>query len=168
MSRERHSWIFPAVLGAGLIAGLRSFSAPAAVSAALAEQDVLAARLTPTLQVLAAGEMLADKLPIMPARTTPLALSGRVLTGAISGAALADAAGRSWITGALLAGAAAIASSYAALALRSELGQRLAVPDPLVALLEDAVVIVAGRTLAMRAAQQIATDRGEWIWAGHG
>lgn len=167
MSHEQHPWIFPAVLGAGLIAGLRSFSAPAAVSVALAERYVLAAQLTPTLQVLAVGEMLADKLPIMPARTAPPALAGRAMTGALSGAALADAAGRSRITGALLAGAVAIASSYAALALRSALGQRLAVPDPLIALVEDAVVIVAGRTLAKSVAQQLAASRGErhgwWI-----
>jgi uncharacterized membrane protein len=162
MSRERHLRIFPAVLGAGLIAGLRSFSAPAAVSAALAARYALAARLTPALQALAAGEMLADKLPVMPARTTPPALAGRALTGAVSGAALANAAGRNRISGALLAGAAAIASSYAALALRSALGQRLAVPDPLIALVEDAIVIVAGRTLALRTAQQLAAGQVEW------
>jgi uncharacterized membrane protein len=168
MSRERNSWIFPAVLGAGLIAGLRSFAAPAAVSAALAERYVLAARLAPALQALAAGEVLADKLPVMPARTTPPALLGRALTGAMSGAALANAGGRSRITGALLAGAAAIASSYAALALRSALGQRLALPDPLVALVEDAIVIVAGRTLATRTKQHFASGRVEPRWTGHG
>lgn len=155
MNHEQNPWIFPSVLGAGLIAGLRSFSAPAAVSGALAEHYALAARLTPALQALAVGEMLADKLPIMPARTTPPALAGRALSGALSGAVLADAAGHSRISGALLAGTAAIASSYAALAVRSALGQRLALPDPLVALVEDAVVIIAGRTLARRVAQQL-------------
>jgi uncharacterized membrane protein len=149
------------VLGTGLLAGLRSFSAPSAVSAALAERYDLAAQLVPIMQVLAVGEMLADKLPVMPARTTPPALVGRALTGAISGAALAAAAGYSRSAGALLAGTAAIASSYAALALRSAIGRRLAVPDPLVALVEDALVIVAGRALAKRTAQQFAAGRGE-------
>jgi uncharacterized membrane protein len=167
MSHEQYPWIFPAVLCTGLIAGLRSFSAPAAVSLALAERYPRAAQLAPALQMLAAGEMLADKLPGMPARTTPPVLAGRALTGAISGAALADAAGRSRITGALLAGTVAIASSYAALALRSMLVQRLAVPDPLVALVEDAVVIVAGRTLATHVAQQLAVVRVERRWGAY-
>ena len=153
MNHKHHqSTIVSAALGAGVIAGLRSFSAPAAVSTALTEQYGLAERLKPALLALAAGEMLADKLPFMPARTAPVALAGRVLTGAMSGAALATAAGRNRITGALLAGAAAVVSSYAALALRSALSERLAVPDPLVALIEDAIVVVAGRTLAMHTA----------------
>ncbi len=147
MSTESRVTFLPAVLCAGLIAGLRSMSAPAAVSAALSHEHALAARAAPALRALAAGEMLADKLPFMPVRTAPVALAGRVLLGALSGAALAAAYRRSLLVGALLAGATAIPSSYAGLALRSAAVQRLGLPDPLVALLEDALVVAAGHAL---------------------
>lgn len=137
----------PAVLGAGLIAGLRSLSAPAAVSAALTEEFALAEHVAPALRVLAAGEMLVDKLPFMPARTAPPILAGRVLLGALAGAAVAIAYRRNLLVGALLAGAAAALSSFAGLALRTTATQRLGVPDPLVALVEDAMVVAAGRAL---------------------
>lgn len=150
MNTESQTTFLPAVVGAGLIAGLRSLSAPAAVSAALAEEYALAAQVAPALRVLAAGELVADKLPFMPARTAPVALAGRVLLGALAGAALAAAYRRSLLLGALIAGAAAIPSSYAGLALRSAAVERLGLPDPLVALVEDAVVVAAGRALRAR------------------
>lgn len=147
MNTKRQATFLPAVLGAGLIAGLRSLSAPAAVSTALTEQHALAAQLAPALRVLAGGEMLIDKMPFMPARTAPVALAGRVLLGALAGMALAAAYRRSLLAGALLAGGTAILSSYAGLALRSTATQRLGIPDPLVALAEDAIVVAAGRAL---------------------
>jgi uncharacterized membrane protein len=137
----------PSVLVAGLIAGLRSFSAPAAVSAALTDEYDLAAQTAPALRALALGEMVADKLPFMPPRTAPLVLAGRVALGAGSGAALAIAHRRSPLLGALLAGLAAVVSSYAGLALRTSAARRLGAPDPLVALAEDAVVVAAARSL---------------------
>lgn len=147
MNMDMQRGYLPAVLGAGLIAGLRSLSAPAAVSAALTDEFAIAAEVTPALRALAAGEMLADKLPFMPSRTAPLPLAGRALFGALAGMALAAAYRRNLLAGALLAGGAAIASSYAGLALRSSASRRLGVPDQLVALVEDAVVVAAGRAL---------------------
>lgn len=147
MNTDLQATFLPAVLCAGLIAGLRSMSAPAAVSAALADEYALAARAAPALRALAAGEMVADKLPFMPARTSPVALAGRVSLGAIAGAAVAVACGRSPLLGALLAGAAAIPSSYAGMALRTAAVERLGLPDTIVALAEDAAVVAAGRAL---------------------
>lgn len=147
MNTQRQETFFPAVLGAGLIAGLRSVSAPAAVSNALTEEYALAAQLAPALRLLAAGEMLADKLPLMPKRTAPLPLFGRALLGAVAGAAVAFAYRRHLLVGALLAGGAAILSSYLGLALRSSAAKRLGLPDLLVALTEDALVVAAGRAL---------------------
>jgi uncharacterized membrane protein len=147
MSAKPRKAFLLAVSGVGLIAGLRSVSAPAAVSAALSGENVFAARLAPILRLLALGEMVADKLPFMPPRTAPFVLAGRALLGAGAGAALAAARRRSWLAGALLAGLAAVASSYAGLALRSAAAERLGLPDQLVALAEDAVVVTAGRAL---------------------
>lgn len=148
MDTKRQETFLPAVLGAGLIAGLRSVSAPAAVSAALTEEFALAAQLAPVLRVMAGGEMLIDKMPFMPARTAPVALAGRALLGAVAGVALAAAYRRSLLAGALLAGGTAILSSYIGLALRSSAVERLGLPDPLVALAEDALVVAAGRALS--------------------
>ncbi len=147
METWRQETFYPAVLAAGLLAGLRSLSAPAAVSSALATRAELAARAAPALRLLAAGEMVADKLPFMPDRTSPPILAGRALIGAAAGVVVASAYGRSRALGAVLAAAAAVAGSFGGLALRRTLGERLGLPDPLVALAEDAAVIGVGRAL---------------------
>jgi uncharacterized membrane protein len=78
-------------LGIGVIAGLRSMTAPAVVSwaatrnwirpssnslAFLSKQAVAS-----VLSVLAVGELVVDKLPGTPNRTQPFALAVRALTG---------------------------------------------------------------------------------------
>jgi len=148
MEPDRQETFYLAALGAGTIAGLRSLSAPAAVSAALAERAPLAAQAAPVLQLLAAGETLADKLPFMPDRTSTPVLAGRVLIGAAAGAAVAAAYGRNLLVGAAVAAAAAAVSSYVGLGVRRFATDRLGLPDTLVALAEDAAVVTAGRALA--------------------
>src|SRR5947209_7459321 len=104
------SWYIAAFF-IGIIAGLRSMVAPAAVSWAarlgwlhlentwLAFMGFSAAPYI--WSVLAIGELIADKLPSTPSRKALLGFSGRILTGALSGAALGlggRAAGGSWIS----------------------------------------------------------------------
>src|SRR5260370_8374971 len=82
----------------GVIAGLRSMTAPAVVSWAAhlgwlhLENTPLAflgSRYVPCiLSVLAIGELIADKLPKTPSRKTPGPFAARILTGALSGAPL--------------------------------------------------------------------------------
>src|SRR5215471_893137 len=86
------------VFGIGLIAGLRSMTAPAAVSwgARLkwigldhSSLSFLASSVAAyALAVFAIGELIADKLPMTPSRTKPPSLIFRLLTGGLSGAAL--------------------------------------------------------------------------------
>jgi len=88
----------------GIVAGLRSMTAPAAVSwaAHLHRLDLRDSRLAwlgsaiavYTISVLGLGELIADKLPFVPNRTTPLPMVFRVLSGAICGAALCLSANR--------------------------------------------------------------------------
>src|SRR6185436_9479425 len=97
----------------GVIAGLRSMTAPAAVSWAarlgwLHLENTWLAFLgfafTPyILTVLAIGELINDKLPKTPSRKTPGPFSARVVTGALSGAALGATSGS--LAGGLVAGA---------------------------------------------------------------
>ena len=91
----------------GVIAGLRSLTAPAAVSWAarlgwLHLENTWLAFLgfaaTPyIISVLAIGELIADKLPNTPSRKAPPGFIARIVTGALSGAALG--AGGSWVIG---------------------------------------------------------------------
>ena len=133
----------PALLGLAL-GGRRRLRQPAeALGSALVRRALVAA---------AAGEMVADKMPGMPARTAPPVLAGRIASGVLVGAAVA-AAQRSPLVPSAVAGAAgAVAASYAMLAVRRAAGERLGVPDATVAVAEDAMTLSLGHALAERAA----------------
>lgn len=152
---------YGASLGVGALAGLRSASGLAAVSSALAGSPVagaasgalaLAARFGALLRVAAVGELLLDKLPFMPNRTSPIALAGRVLLGAIAGGLAAQSGGANWLIGGVIGGAAAIAATFAGFHLRRLAVTALRIPDPLVALVEDALVVGGASALTRRIA----------------
>lgn len=143
----------------GLLAGMRSATAPATLSAALAHGDAphrddplvaLAIRLRPLLMVFAAAELAADKLPSVPNRTSPPALVGRVTLGAASGALAARAYGGSVVVAALLAGAAAFAATFASFQMRRLTSERGGLSSTAAGLLEDAAVLAAASALARR------------------
>jgi uncharacterized membrane protein len=96
--------------------------------------------VTKALKLLAAGELVADKLPFIPARTQAGPLAARAVTGGISGAAICSATKRPWWVGALLGGSAAIGASFGAYKLRKFLTEEKKLPNTLVGVLEDAVV----------------------------
>ena len=91
--------------------------------------------------VLALGELVADKLPVVPARIQPGPLAARFAFGALCASALAVAAGASWIVPALIGGIAAVVAAYAGYWLRRSITSR-GVKDLAVALLEDATAIL--------------------------
>ncbi len=106
----------------------------------------LASRWVSSALVLAAvGEMVADKLPFLPNRIDPLPLLGRAQWGGFAGAAAFAEAERSALVGAAIAGVAAVASAFAWFNVRRMATQTLGLPDPVVALAEDAVVLALGR-----------------------
>src|ERR1700722_17736131 len=96
----------------GVIAGLRSMTAPAAVSWAarlgwLHLENTWLAFLgfaaTPyIISVLAIGELIADKLPKTPSRKSPPGFITRIVTGGLCGAAFGEASHS--LIGGLLAG----------------------------------------------------------------
>jgi uncharacterized membrane protein len=139
----------------GLIAGMRTLTAPALVSdrftrnggEALAETPLccIGSREVDTLlKVLAIGELIADKTPWIPDRTTPPALIGRTLSGAFAGATLSAAEGERAEVGAVLGGIGAIASTYGMYHLRRRLKEQTNLPEPLLGLMEDLVAVGAG------------------------
>jgi uncharacterized membrane protein len=138
---------------------MRSMAAPATLSRAVVRGDVGGLESTPfavlgssgvstVLRMFEIGELFVDKLPvIVPSRTAPPPLLGRVASGAFVGAALFASGGRRSAAGGVLGAGAALASAYATERLRQRVAERLGVPDPVVALAEDAVVLFVGARL---------------------
>jgi uncharacterized membrane protein len=146
------------ITGLAAIAGLRSLAAPALLSRALKRGDIEGLQGSPfaalgkpkvstTLQLLMVGEMIADKAPFVPSRTSPPALLGRALSGALVGAALFAAGKRHPVSGAALGALSAVAAAYAGEKFRVRGTEKLGVPDPILALLEDGIVLFGGTRL---------------------
>lgn len=142
----------------GAITGLRATAGPAALSRAISAARIEnldgaffsvlgSAGISTILTLFEVGEMIVDKLPIAPSRTSPPPLLGRAFSGAIAGAALFASEGRRKAGGAALGAMAAAASAYAGERLRGRIGQQTGVPDPVVALLEDGLVLYGGYRL---------------------
>jgi uncharacterized membrane protein len=134
----------------GAIAGLRTMTAPAAVSWAAFLGFVpvegtwlsfLGHRFTPWIMtVLAIGELIGDKLPTTPSRKVPGACAARIVSGALCGAAIGSAGGVLW--GGAVAGAiGAVIGTLGGAAARARLAAAFGTDRP-AALLEDAVAIL--------------------------
>ncbi len=142
----------------GVIAGMRSMSAPALISDHLARTQppallhsplafLASAQTALVFKFLAGGELVGDKLPFVPARIAPGPLTGRVASGALSGAAVCLAEGERAEMGALVGAVAAAASTYGFYHFRRWLGQVTKLPDPAIAVAEDALAAGIGWSL---------------------
>jgi uncharacterized membrane protein len=116
----------------GAVSGMRTFGGWAGLAL---RGRVTDRRLRAGLLLAAAGEMAADKTPWVPPRSAAPALTGRVISGALAGRLLGAA------RGARLGAAVAAASTYPSERARALLGGRLGVPDPLLGIAEDALVV---------------------------
>jgi uncharacterized membrane protein len=144
----------------GVIAGLRSMTAPAAVSwgahfgwlhLAHTWAGFLGSR--PALYILtvaAIAELVNDKLPKTPSRKAPGPFAARVVLGALAGAALCTAANQSPIAGAFLGALGGVAGTLGGYEARTRLVKALSVPDIAIALLEDVIAIGGGLFLVSR------------------
>jgi uncharacterized membrane protein len=95
--------------------------------------------------VAASGEMVADKLPTTPARIAPQGLIGRLAFGALAGGLLTRDARRSWVEGAVAGAAGALVGSFAGYWVRKRVVEKSGLPDPVVAVVEDAAAIGLAR-----------------------
>jgi uncharacterized membrane protein len=142
----------------GVIAGLRAMTAPAVVSWAarlgwLHVENTWLAFLgfaaTPyILSVLAIGELIADKLPKAPSRKAPPGFITRILTGALSGAAIG--AGSSWTIGLVAGAIGAIIGTLGGYEFRVRLVKATGGKDLPIALLEDVIAIGGAFLLVSR------------------
>ena len=141
----------------GCVCGLRSMTAPAVVAwgahlgwlhldgswiAFLANKVSLV-----VFTLFAIGELIADKLPFIPARTQIGPLGARIVFGALCGAALCLSGGASLLLGAILGAVGAVGGAFAGSNYRRLLSSGSRIPDLLIALLEDVVAVGGGLLL---------------------
>ena len=149
------------VAGLAALTGARSMAAPTLLSRRLNKhpsrrlrssrwKTLQTSRTTNILTVLAIGEMIGDKLPTAPDRTSPGALVGRGLSGAVTGAVLYKLGRRPSGWGAVVGAASALTGAYATFYLRKQLSEVTDVPDPVWGGIEDLLVIKAGQRLLRR------------------
>jgi uncharacterized membrane protein len=96
------------------------------------------------LQYLAIAELVADKLPFLPNRTSSFSLAGRLFTGGIVGATIGHANHESTGKFAAAGALSALISAFISFNSRRFLTKTLRLPDFLVALSEDAAVGALG------------------------
>ncbi|MGA2736356.1 MAG: DUF4126 family protein [Bryobacteraceae bacterium] len=134
----------------GVVAGLRALTPLAAVSWAARWgwlhldgmwMAFLGFAATPYIvSVLAIGELINDKLPKTPSRKAPPGFIARIVTGAVSGAALC-AASQSPIVGLVVGVIGAVAGTLGGSEFRSRLVRATGGKDLPIALLEDAIAV---------------------------
>ena len=141
----------------GIVAGLRTMTAPAVVSwaAYLNWFDVgdgwlsfMGHWITPwVFTLLALVEFVADQHPSTPSRTVPMQFSARILAGALTGATL-GASGATLIGGLLAGMVGAVIGTLGGRALRSRLAASFGHDRP-AAFVEDAVAVIGGVLIVM-------------------
>jgi len=144
----------------GIVAGLRSMTAPAAVSWAahlgwiVLESTPFAfiGRALPSglLALFAVGELVADKLPFTPSRLLLFPLSARLVSGGFCGAVVFAAAGGSIAVGAVAGALGGLTGAFAGYHARHYVVGQLGLPDFVVALIEDVLAVGGGLFLASR------------------
>jgi uncharacterized membrane protein len=144
----------------GIVAGLRSLTAPAVVAWAahrnwLNLHNTSLSFMGSTAAVvifilLALVELVADQLPSTPSRTKPPGLIARIVLGGLSGACVTLAGAQSMVLGALLGAIGGVAGAFAGYEVRTRLVRALQVPDLVIAVLEDAVAIGGGLLIVSR------------------
>jgi uncharacterized membrane protein len=132
----------------GFFAGLRSLTAPAATGWAVylgwlkIDGPLSLIGSVPSvaiLTLLAIVELVADKLPQTPNRTSPPGLAARIVTGGLTGACIAAAGSQGVLVGAVLGAIGGVVGCFAGYRARATLVKSLHTRDTYVALAEDLV-----------------------------
>ena len=143
----------------GFLAGLRSLTPPAVLAWAVhlgwftLDRPLSWVGSTISvliLTVLALAELIADKLPRTPNRTSPPGLIARLVTGGFCGACIMLSANQGAVVGALLGSVGAVAGAFAGYKARTGAVNALRVPDIYVALAEDLICIGGSLLLLSR------------------
>ena len=154
------SYVLVLAFSIGIIAGLRSLTAPAVVCWAVrlgwlnlhnsALSFLGSTGAVVVFTILAAVELVADQLPSTPARTKPPGLIARIILGGLSGAAVAVAGGQSLTAGCVLGAVGGVIGAFAGYQVRTGLVRALKVPDVVIAVAEDLVAIAGALLIVTR------------------
>jgi uncharacterized membrane protein len=154
------NYVFVLAVGIGIVAGLRSLTAPAVVAwrAHLGRLNLhgspvafIGSTTAVTIfSLLAIGELVADKLPTTPKRTALAPLLARLITGGLCGGCLCAAAGKSLLLGALLGGTGGVIGAFFGYQTRKRLVSDLHIKDFVVAVCEDLIAIAFALFIASR------------------
>lgn len=134
----------------GIVAGLRTMTAPAAVawaahlgwfSVADTPLAFMGYQWTPWIfSILAVIELVTDQLPSTPSRKVPVQFGGRIVVGALVGATV-GAAGGMLFAGLIAGVVGAVIGTYGGAAARARLASAFGRDLP-AALIEDAVAVI--------------------------
>lgn len=147
--------------GLGVVISMRTLVGPAFLSRRLANTTLARQPEEPlhyltrpsvvtAFEVLAATEIITDKLPGIPDRTVPFQFGGRMVSGGSCGAFLSQAEGQSVLVGSIAGGVGAALGTLVFFNLRQWLHYGVGLPDPLVALAEDVLCVSAGWAIVNR------------------
>ncbi len=143
----------------GIVAGLRTFTAPSAaafgaryhgLSVAGTKLAFMGYAYTPWIfGALALAELVTDQLPATPSRKTPPQFGARIVSGAISGATF-GAAGGLLLPGLVAGSVGAVIGTFGGAAARGKLAQMFGNDHP-AAFIEDAVAILGAVLIVVAA-----------------
>lgn len=157
MNKGHWFWI---AAGLGIVAGMRSMTAPASLGRELAAREEEASEnrvdqfITSSprlLGALAMSEWFLDKMPGLPDRVEIGGLLVRALSGGASAVAMASRRGTPVGPPLVVGAVGAIAGAYVFMSLRERIAERTDMPDAVVGLAEDVLAI----TLAARLARSV-------------
>lgn len=145
------------IIGLGLLTGSRSVAPLALLSGYLADREtthiggltrVLGRRTSARLlRLMMVGELAGDKIPGIPARIETPALMGRMMMAGFVGGTINRLYGRSRLFGTLLGAVAALFGAFTGYHWRMSAVEEGDLPDPLVAGIEDTIVLGGARAL---------------------
>ncbi|HSK18794.1 MAG TPA: DUF4126 family protein [Longimicrobiales bacterium] len=156
MSRIRS--VFFGALGVGVVSGMRTFLMPALLSRASpappgtssangAAHLLRSPAVSNALALASLGELIGDKLPMAPDRTEVPSLAARAVSGGFAATVIASWNSEAAVPAAVLGSVGAIGSAHVMVRLRTAIGRRLDIPDPLVGLAEDCLALAIGHIL---------------------
>src|ERR1700761_2640479 len=128
-------------VGLGVLAGMRTTSAPAITSHILSRHHskrlaksnlrfMQNSNVAAAFKVLAVGELIGDKMPTAPDRTMPGGLIFRCIAGSLAGASIFEASGKNAFAGALIGSVAALGSTFGSFHLRKGIVTHTKALDP--------------------------------------
>jgi len=153
-------FVLALAFGIGVVAGLRSLTAPAVVAwaAHLGWLKLFGSHLAFmgsawTIGIFSLGalaEYVIDQLPATPARTTAVPLAARIIMGSLTGACLGVAGNASAWLAAVVGAIGALVGAFGGYRARVGLVRALHVPDFAIAIPEDLVAIGLGLLIVSR------------------